>query len=467
MRLVHLLFLCLQIFPLSTTAFGAEHLYLQRGAERIEIQPLAETATALELYAALQQHDHPLTPAPGSALIWLHRADPSCGTGALSLALLLNGAREAAGELELRLTGLPKSAFLILSDDSGELKSCTTESGVWSGAWRWYPRGVDGAIIGGLEHESWRLGLKILKSEGIDRLLLLSQEGDAAAQLEIALDSSSLALERSTTPLPTSMAQAAQPNSPSADRHRDWVRVYRHDFRDLKDVTVYESWPARNSQLSPSDRQNNLLQQPTLKANVQIVEDPAAEDGFAVALYTRKSDYKTKEGIRHGWSNGRLGIHTQNHPVPVRVRARLRFTAAVKTKSVAMWWPSVNGWPWEVDFAEVFGGKSLSDYWGSRQIVSQRWHADINGDGKAREQLIKNLPLDSTQYHIYDLFIRPDRMWIEIDGELRYETRDRRYIPNTAGHFTAGQAMTHQRDAEDRTDDASYYDWLEIYRPAR
>jgi hypothetical protein len=57
-------------------------------------------------------------------------------------------------------------------------------------------------------------------------------------------------------------------------------------------------------------------------------------------------------------------------------------------------------------------------------------------------------------------------MWINIDGTTRFETQNQDYIPDSAGFFSIGKALTHQRNASNRTNDAVYVDWLEIYKPA-
>lgn len=241
-----------------------------------------------------------------------------------------------------------------------------------------------------------------------------------------------------------------------------WTKVYRHDFDDLADVAAFNSGPDVNDSLRGSD--TGVMQQPVVRSNVEVVHDPAAEDGKAMAVHTRKAGFRTSRGTQEGWSNGRMAITDHNAAPPVRVRTRMRFTASVHTKSAVMWWPAGGGWPWEIDFAETFGGDSLTDYWGGRQNVGQRWHSDLNGDGQAREQLIHDDRVDGTRYHVYDLHILPDRMWIDIDGRTTYETRDRRYIPKGAGFFTVGKALTHRRDSTSRTADAVVVDYLEIYK---
>ncbi len=246
-----------------------------------------------------------------------------------------------------------------------------------------------------------------------------------------------------------------------------WQRVYRQEFASLDDVLAFQSSPTVNSGLLPSDAANSPLQRPSLRSNVTVVGDRSAQDGQALGVFTRIGDYATLAGTATGWSNGRMMIRNQEHAPPVRIRTRLRLTASAFTKSAVMWWPAGGGWPWEVDFVETFGGRSTTDAWGSRQKITQRWHADLNGDGQAKEQLIKDIPLDATEYHVYDLFVTPERMWIEIDGVQRMETTDRRYIPSGPGFFSIGKAMTERRDMPGRTEDAVFVDWVEIYRPGR
>ncbi len=246
-----------------------------------------------------------------------------------------------------------------------------------------------------------------------------------------------------------------------------WQRLYRNDFSDLGGVNAFQSPADVNSRLRPTDTENSPLQRPSLRSNVEVVPDPKAQDGRALGVFTRVGQYQTATGTARGWTNGRMMIKNQEHAPPLRVRTRLKMTASAHTKSAVMWWPAGGGWPWEVDFVEPFGGSSMTNGWGSRQKISQRWHADLNGDGMAKEQLVKDIPLDATQFHVYDLFVTPERMWIEIDGVLRMETTDRRYIPDRPGFFTIGKAMTGRRDIAGRTEDAVVVDWVEIYGPAR
>jgi hypothetical protein len=247
-----------------------------------------------------------------------------------------------------------------------------------------------------------------------------------------------------------------------------WSRVYRHDFADMHDVNAFNSTRDINSGLSPTDTANEDLQKPTVASNVGVVSDGAAVDGNALAIHTRRANYETHDGTKWGWANGRMMIEGQSYAPPVRVRTRLRMTASIKTKTAVMWWPSGGGWPWEVDFAETFGGTTLTDYWGGRQHVGQRWHTDLDGDGQARNEIKTDIAMDATKYHVYDLFITPDRMWINIDGVEKFATQadQKLFIPNSAGHFTIGKALTHRRDATDRTNETVFVDWVEIYKPA-
>ncbi len=242
-----------------------------------------------------------------------------------------------------------------------------------------------------------------------------------------------------------------------------WERSYRNDFVDMTDVSAFGSSPYANGLLTPTDTQQNALQRPTVKHGTEVTADPQASDGKTLSVWTRKGTYETPTGTEYGWTNGRMMLRNNEKSPPVRIRTRIKMTASKRVKAAVMWWPK-DGWPWEVDFVESFGGEELWDYWGSRKHISQRWHADIDGDGQAREQLIKNLAVDATQYRVYDLFITPDRMWIEIDGVQMYQTTDKRFIPTGPGNFSIGKALTHARDAE-HTNDAVHMDWIEIYTP--
>ena len=243
-----------------------------------------------------------------------------------------------------------------------------------------------------------------------------------------------------------------------------WTPVFRHDFGTTTNVTSFESSKAVNSTLLPTDTSNDLLQKPSLRSNVAIVNDPETADGKAIVAYTRRGSYATSSGVTTGWTNGRFLV-SNYQDVPVRVTARVKMTPSAGAKTAVMWWPAGGGWPWEVDFAETFGGKSLTDYWGSRQNVAQRWHGDVDGDGRAVEQLVADTAVDATKYHVYDLFITPDRMWVQIDGVTAYSTTDKRFIPTGEGFFSVGKALTGAREGAFRTEDAVYVDYLEISKP--
>jgi hypothetical protein len=240
-----------------------------------------------------------------------------------------------------------------------------------------------------------------------------------------------------------------------------WTLAYRHDCRTLDGVQIMQSPRLTNDKCAPDDTSNSELQKPTLASNVEVVNDPAATDGQALAIRVRPGTYTTSLGLQTGWTMGRMALPFQAAP-PVRVRARLRMSRAVGTKLAVMWWPAGGGWPWEVDFAEVFGGLSLSDYWGSRQYVGQRWHADLDGNGMATEQLLSNRKHDATKYTVYELTILPGRMSVRFNGVEAFATTDRRFIPTDAGFFALGTALTGRRDAR-HTADATFLDYVEVY----
>ncbi len=74
--------------------------------------------------------------------------------------------------------------------------------------------------------------------------------------------------------------------------------MYRHDFTDLRDVTAFQSAPKVNTGLRPGDHANGQLQKPTLSSNIAVVDDAAASDGKAMAVYTRHGTYRTTAGER-------------------------------------------------------------------------------------------------------------------------------------------------------------------------
>lgn len=259
-------------------------------------------------------------------------------------------------------------------------------------------------------------------------------------------------------------AAHTRPGAAAADGA--WHTVYRHDFGTLRDISAFTSTATLNSTLRPTDTNQSLLQKPTLASNVAVTGDAGASDGKALAVRTQRASYATRSGPAYGWTNGRLMLRGQDQAPPVRIRTRLRFTPSIGTKSAIMWWPSHGGWRWEVDFAETFGGKTLTSYWGGRQHVSQRWHGDgPDRDTKANEQIAKNVDMDGTRYHVYDLFITGARMWVEIDGTEVFSTTDRQFLPTGAGFFSIGKASEGVRNSPTRTADAVFVDWLEISKP--
>ena len=245
-----------------------------------------------------------------------------------------------------------------------------------------------------------------------------------------------------------------------------WKMVYRNDFGSLNDVGAWNSTTDLNDRIRPGDSDNSSLQKPTIKENVVVTPDAATADGKALAVWTRPGAYRTSSGVKVGWANGRFALKDQDQVPPFHIKTRLRMTASMGAKSAVMWWPSGGGWPWEVDFAESFGGRTLTDYWGGRQNIAQRWHADLNKDGRATEQLTHTDRLDGTKYHVYDLFVTPTRMWIEIDGKTTFQTTDQRFIPKGPGFFTVGKALTGRRDSLVRSQDAVVVDYVELYKPA-
>jgi len=168
-----------------------------------------------------------------------------------------------------------------------------------------------------------------------------------------------------------------------------WQPVYRNDFTDLRDVTRFASSATVNSALSPSDTNNSALQKPIVAADTTTVADPAATDGSALAVSTQQQSYPTPTGTAYGWTSGRMAITGQNQAPPVRIRARIRMTPSIGAKTAVMWWPAGGGWPWEVDFAETFGGATLTDFWGARQHVQQNWHSDVNHDTRDDQQRLR------------------------------------------------------------------------------
>jgi len=272
-----------------------------------------------------------------------------------------------------------------------------------------------------------------------------------------------LALWTTATLLGSGLVLVSPVGSSEAEAGTWWQRVYRTDFADLTDVGRAQTNIEVNSTLSPTDTTNILLQKPTLRENTVVVPDSAAADGKALGVLTRVAAYQTDSGTKVGWTNGRMVLTNNVHEVPIRIRARMRFTRSIGVKASVMWWPE-NGWPWEVDFAEVFSGDSLTTGNGSRQNVAQRWHADLDGDGAAKEQIAYDIPLDATKYHVYDLRITRTRMSIWVDGKLMFATEDKRFIPTGRGFFTVGKALGKIRDRPDRTEDGVYLDWVELYK---
>lgn len=293
----------------------------------------------------------------------------------------------------------------------------------------------------------------------MSRRLVLS----ATAALCVATAAGTAAAQEPATASPPDAASART----AAAAGGSWHSVFWTNFANLDHISAFTSTATLNSTLRPSDTNQSLLQKPTLAGNVGVVDDAGAADGKAMVVRTRRAHYWTTSGRRWGWTNGRLMLRGQDQSPPVRIQTRLRFTPSVGTKTAVMWWPASGGWPWEVDFAETFGGRTLTDYWGGRQHVSQRWHGDgPDPDKQAIEQLVKNVDLDGTRYHLYDLYILSGRMRVEIDGKEVFSTTDKQYLPSGPGFFSIGKAVEGRRSDTHRTEDAVYVDWLKIDKPS-
>ena len=264
----------------------------------------------------------------------------------------------------------------------------------------------------------------------------------------------------------TVSADASSQAEPSAEAlvgGVPWQRTYRNDFVDLTDVVAFQSGIKDNDDEAD-------LRKPTLKSNVTVMPDDAAYDKKALAVYTRRGSYQTSAGARTGFTNGRMQISGQDQAPPVRIRTRLRMTRAIEVKSAVMFWPSGGGWPWEVDFMETFGGNSMTEGPGARQTAGERWHHDqTDANTQANEQIIRDFPLDGTVYHVYDLVILPTKMSLYVDRVLRAETLagEEKWIPDSAGYFGIGKALTFARDVAARTEDAVFVDFVEVWKPAR
>ena len=312
-----------------------------------------------------------------------------------------------------------------------------------------------------------------VKADGTWRKVTVSYTAAAShTRIGLSVAGAGLAAGRSidVDNVSLTMTPAAGPTSgePTAPQPVEgWTRVYRNDFQDLRGVNAFNSSRDVNDRIRPSDSSNGDLQKPTVRSNVEILNDRQASDGRALGVWTRKAAYQTSSGTRTGWANGRMSLKGQDHALPIRISTRIKLTSSMGAKAAVMWWPKGGGWDWEVDFVETFGGKTMSDYWGSRQNIAQRWHADLNGDGAAKEQLMHDDKVDGTKYHVYDLYITAGRMWVEIDGRKTYETTDKRFIPTGEGFFTVGKALTGVRDSSARSDDAVIVDYVELYKPSR
>jgi len=259
-------------------------------------------------------------------------------------------------------------------------------------------------------------------------------------------------------------AAAITPTARPAQASTSWVKVWGDQFQNLDQVYAFQSSPAVNSTLSPSDTSNSLLQKPTVASDVQVVPDPTAQDGWDLAVTTQQGIYETDAGPQLGWTNGRMMITGEDQSPPVMITARMRFTQSVQTKSAIMWWPAASCWPWEVDFAETFGGAAGST-WANRQEMTENWHSAHGGCGATPQLQFNQDPFDATQWHVYSLYITPSRMWETIDGTLVAQTTDPAWIPTGSGFFSIGKALTGVRDGP-HTPDAVYVDWVRLYKPS-
>jgi hypothetical protein len=255
--------------------------------------------------------------------------------------------------------------------------------------------------------------------------------------------------------------------------------AYRNTFasaEEIADVTAFESGPAVNGALTPGDTGNSDLQKPSLKANVTKEPDAEATDGYALFVWSRLGTYALPNGATaQGWTNGRCKIGPTT-PGPIFIRQRGRWLKpSVNIKTAVMWWPGNGQWPWEKDYPETFGGL-LGSPWGDKSQVGIRMHKDQASDAdlSAQEQLVKDVQVDGTEYHVYDMLIDHTQplMVCWIDGVEVFRTTDPKWIAGTGtvsndtvnGFFSVGKALTNRRDAL-HSEDAYIVDYLEFYRP--
>jgi hypothetical protein len=249
-------------------------------------------------------------------------------------------------------------------------------------------------------------------------------------------------------------------------RYKDptqWKLVYEDNFSSTRGIRADRSTAAANGTLRGDDSVNARLQLPTVPSAVRLVHDPSAGGHSAIELQTMWGRYRSGPGWAEGWENGRIEIPRISAVPPFAVSIRARFTRSVETKSAIMWWPAgKRGWPWEVDIAETFGGKSGSP-WADRQLMTENWHHALGVGRRAVPFLRHEQGLNALAYHTYTLYVTRQKIWETVDGRI-VGVAGPPWLPSGRGFLGAGMALTGRRSGQ-HTHNGVFIEWAKLYKP--
>jgi len=169
----------------------------------------------------------------------------------------------------------------------------------------------------------------------------------------------------------------------------------------------------------------------------------------------------TSSGMATGWVNGRVQSE-RSWSAPMMLWQRLRWEGdqgwETDDKSAPMWWPVGGGWAWEADIAEHFPGM---------RGVSFRHHMDVNSDGAAKEQIIKDVSdADMTSYHWYGLLVTDDLVVYYVDAEPVLRISDPKWLfpKGASGVWALGRALRSPRASQTKAC-ATVVDQVRVYQP--
>lgn len=259
-----------------------------------------------------------------------------------------------------------------------------------------------------------------------------------------------------------------------------WERIAHEDFAssDIFDpenagtfVSRMHSSVQENDDVLPAD-DGEALQRPNLRENIEIVDDPTAEDGKALGSWVRWGRYRTTDGWREGPTLSRALIYLteSREPLsfPLHFSARTRapyVEEAMHAKYALMLWPTkACDHPVELDWQESHGR--------DKTLWRIAHHVDVDRDGvNVDDQKRFHLQRDMTRWHTVDVRVAEGRTTYWIDGEVVGEVDDPRWYPPTYCNdvnFSVGHRLTSQRDDPRRTPESKdliLIDSITVWQP--